>query len=485
MALWDRFFKGATDQASTGGEADLDPYGDDFNKGAPKQTIGDTGAVQFGGYIVTDDKMPKMNGPQRYRTFEDIAKDTTIAAAAMRSFLYLISGAIWQAEAPDGLSDEDKARAEEIAEAVESMMADHKSSWPRIIRKIAMFRFYGFSILEWVAKKRADGLFGMDDCKPRPQRTIARWDIDDQGDVRGVWQTNRHMQEVYIPRDRLIYAVDDTFTESPEGMGLLRHVVRTAERLKAFEALEQVGYENDLRGIPVAYGPWKEIKADQGLSEADRLRYRKPMIDFVTGHIRNRRTGLLLDSEVYRGKDDAQSPSSTRKYAVDLLRGESASFEPMAKAIDRLNTEIARVFGMEHMMLGGDGSGSLAMSKSKAGTFYLILMTTQAEIVEIVERDWLRPLAELNGWPEELLPDLACEEIRDEDIEKITTALERLARAGAPLEADDPAVAEVYQILGMTAPPERAIDPALDPAMMKKAAKRWVRSAKAKKRRAK
>lgn len=482
MAWYERFFRDD--------EAEAQPV----EKAA--RAIGDSGAVHYGGFLITDETLPELNGPKRYETFLKILRDTTIAAAGVRIFLNLISGAIWQAEPPEGLDDGQQAQAEEIAEAIEDMMADHKRPWPRIIRRIALFRFYGFALAEWVAKKRDDGLFGIDDVMPRPQRTIARWDIDDNGDVRGVWQYNRHMREVYLPRDRLIYAVDDTFTESPEGIGLLRHIVRASERLKAFEAIEQVGFENDLRGVPVAYGPWKEIQADPALDDAKRQRYRKPLIDFVTGHIRNKRTGLLLDSEVYRSKDDGQSPSATRKWAIDLLRGDSNAFEPMAKAIERLNGEIARVLGMEHLMLGADGSGSLALSKSKVGTFYLTLMTTQAEIIEIVERDWLHPICEMNGWPRELWPSLACEEIRDEDIEKITTALEKLARAGATLEANDPAVAEVYHILGLSAPPERIdpaldlsgnpIDPTLDPSVLDpaapiaKSARRWVRSRKRK-----
>lgn len=487
MAWYDRFFS-SDDEAPQPVE-----------KGRGK-AIGDIGAVHYGGFLISDDTMPDLNGPKRYETFARTLRDTSIAAAGVRIFLNLISGAIWQAEPPEDLPEADQARAEKIAKAVESMMSDHRRSWPRIVRRIAMFRFMGFSLAEWVAKTRDDGLFGIDDVMPRPQRTIARWDIDDNGDVRGVWQYNRNMREVYIPRDRLIYAVDDTLTESPEGTGLLRHIVRAAERLKAFEAIEQVGFENDLRGVPVAYGPWKDIKNDPGLTDAQRQRYRKPMIDFVTGHIRNKRTGLLLDSEVYRSKDDGQSPSSTRKWAVELLRGESNAFEPMSKAIERLSFEIARVLGMEHLMLGADGSGSLALSKSKVGTFYLTLMTTQAEIIEIVERDWLHPICEMNGWPRELWPSLACEEIRDEDIEKITTALEKLARAGATLETNDPAVAEVYHILGLSPPPERMIDPALDlsgnpldptadpsvldpaqkPVPVNKAARRWVRSGKRK-----
>lgn len=478
MAFWDNWFGG--DVSDDEGEAIAKAVS------PPSSPIGDTGQIHTGGWIISDDKLPALNGADRYRTFLNIIKDTSIASAGVRIFLNLISGAIWQAEAPEGLSDNEQAVADHIAESVQAMMGEHKTSWQSIVRRIAMFRFMGFALMEWTAHKRDDGSIGIATVSPRPQRTISRWDLDDQGDVVGVWQLDKNMREVYIPRERLIYAVDDILTESPEGVGLLRHLVRPSERLKAFEAIEQVGFENDLRGIPVAYGPYAEIQKDASLTAAQKLRYKKPMTDFVTGHIRNKRTGLLLDSEVYRDRGEGQAPSATRKWAVELLRGESNAFEAMDNAIVRVQFEMARILGMEHLMMGADGSGSLAMSKSKVGTFYLTLMTTQAELVETVERDWRNPICEMNGWPKHLWPDLACEEIRDEDIEQITSALEKVARAGAMLDPNDPVINEIRQIMGVSPAPEY-IEPALDdpaivpaptrePKSLEKSARRWVYS---------
>lgn len=481
--------------------------GDDLAKrGGDHSAIGSTGQTFFGGYAASEDAAD-LFGPRRADAFMRMLRDTTIIAAGVRIFLNLISGATWQAEAPKMDSEADQAKADEVAKAVEDMITDHATPWPRIVRRVTLFRFYGFSIMEWIAKLRDDGLTGMLDVKPRPNRTIDRWETDENGEVTGVWQRVDGKPDVLIPRERLIYAVDDTFTENPEGLGLLRHVKRAADRLKAFEMIEQIGFENDLQGVPVAYAPLTEIDNDERYTKAQRNRFRKPLNDFVQGHIRNKRTGLLLDSEVYRGTGEQNSPSGTRKWAVDVLRGQGGAFEEVGATIDRINKEIARVLGVEHIMLGADGSGSLAMSKSKVGTFYLTLMTTQQELVDIIERDWLRPICEMNGWPRELWPSLACEEIRDEDIEQITGALEKMARAGATLREDDPVIAEVRQMLGVSPPPDPEIDPMLDPAgeidplnpqndpvppddipppkdegdpSMAKARRKWVRSSKRK-----
>ena len=421
----------------------------DVTKARLGQPTGSAGVIEVGGYVVTDEVQADLTGQRKYKTFEQFLNEISIIAAGVRLFLNLISKSQWQV-IPADVDEGQKAEAKRIAEAVESMMFDHNTPWHRIIRKLTMYRFYGFAVMEWTAKKRPDGQIGMMDVRPRPQRTIVRWDLDKEAVVKGLWQQDANYQEVYIPRDRLIYAVDDTLTENPEGAGLLRHVARAVNRLKAYEGIESTGFENDLRGMPVAYAPLKELAA-QGDEKKNKAK--RPLLDFIKGHIRNRKSGMLLDSETYRSTDDGQTPSSVRKWAVELMRGESTAFDAMANAIARLNQEIARILGVEHLLVGADGVGSLALAKSKVGTFYITVISTQSELVEIVERDWLGPLADMNGWPDELLPSVQVEEVRDEDIGQITEALNNMANAGAVLSPDDEAIKEVFAMLGLT-PPE-------------------------------
>lgn len=459
----------------------------DVSKARAGAALGSTGVTSLGGYVVSDERLPALTGSKRYETFAQMLNDFSIVATGVRLFLNLISKSTWQVTPAD-----DSAEAKAVAELVEDMMFDHRTAWHRIVRRTAMYKFYGFAIQEWIMKKREDGYIGMADVQSRPQKTIARWDLDDSGELLGCWQQTDSKPEVYLPRERLVYAVDDTLTDHPEGIGLLRHIARATTRLKSFEQIEEVGFESDLRGIPIAYGPWKwidqEVQAGR-MAEAEKTRFRKPMLDFVRGHIRNKSTGMLLDSETYRSNDEAQTPSSVRKWEAELLRGESQAFEPMAGAIMRLNQEIARVLGVEHILLGADGSGSLALSKSKVGTFYLTVMSTQSELVEIMERDWLGPIADANGWDKSVIPDLATEEVRDEDIEQITTALESLAHSGVVLSPEDEAVVECFEMLGLTPPdpmlrdqtplspaPDPQLDPNADPVPTTKGIVKFIRS---------
>jgi hypothetical protein len=435
----------------------------------PTETIGGTGSVNAGGYVWSEERNPALAGDRRYGTYDEMVRDTAIVGAGVRLFLNLIANAEWSINPAE--DQEDDPRAQEIADLAYDIIFDMTTSWSSVVRKIATYRFQGFSVLEWTAKRRDDGQIGLLDIEMRPQRTIARWNQDRSGTVESVFQ-NLPGGEVELPRSKIVYAVDDTLTENPEGLGLYRHLVASNERLKGFLDLEQMGFETDLRGIPVARAPLGELRAEvekesagdaRIKAEARRTGMLKPLKDFITNHIRNRKTGLLLPSDTYTTlSPDTKTATSTPKWGLELVNGDSQAFDAIAKAIDRVIQELARVLGVEHLLLGANGAGSLALAQSKVGTFYLTVKSTLSDILEIIERDILQPLADLNGWPPELVPSAGVSEIREQDIVAVTTALQQMAMAGATLTPDDPAVGEVRDQLGLSRAPQDLVDRELD-----------------------
>ena len=430
---------------------------------SPFDVLGTTGASTVGGFIISEDRGPNLQGAERYKAYREALLDTTIIAAGVRLFITLIRKAEWAALPAEG--EEDSAEAKEKAELTYSMMFDMVSSWSTMVGKLAMFRFEGARLLEWTAKRRDDGLIGIDRAEVRPMATIVRWILDEGGNVEAVVQQDPlTVREVPIPREKLIYGVDDVISENPEGTGLLRHLVKTAKRLRGFLELEEVGYETDLRGIPVASVPIEELdkkceeKGNTPAAKAARSRFLQPFLNFINAHNKNKRLGILKDSQPYRNADETQSPSQVRKWDVELLQGESTSFDAMAKAIDRMNQEMARVLGVEHLLLGADGGGSLALGKGKIDVLFLTVQSLQSELVEILERDWLGPIADLNGWDPKFVPSLAVAELRKEDVESIAEVLAKLAQAGAMLIPNDPVVAEIREMMDLPLPPEDLLD---------------------------
>lgn len=435
----------------------------EVREGEARTVVGHMGTAIYGGFIVEKEKNARLTGVQKYRTYSEILANTAIVAAGVRFFLNLVAKAEWRVEPakdvpPEGDegSPTSSDEAVEVADTIQEMMNDMDTPWVRVVRRAAMYRFYGFSIQEWTAKRRDDGQIGMLDVAPRPQVTIERWDVDVTGRVIGVIQRSEQTQEeIYLPRNKIAYVVDDTLNDSPEGLGLFRHIVESVQRLRRYEELEGFAFETDLRGIPIGRAPLQELEEAvrrNEITEEQRAVLEQGLEDFIKKHIKNPQLGIILDSTPYRSLDENASPSTVRKWDMDLLEGDGASQgqESILKAIERVNREIARVLGVEQLLLGEGDRGSFALSRDKSNNFALVVDSTLQELTAVFDRDYVGPLMRLNGWDESLRPTLKTEAIQYRDIEQITTAIKDLALAGVAIHPEDEAVKEIFDLLGLS-----------------------------------
>lgn len=428
----------------------------------PTDTLGSPGTAIYGGYVVENEKDSTLTDRERYKTFSEALANTAVVAAGVRYFLNLAAGATWTfepAETPGG---------EDFAERAERMMTqDPVTSWPRIVRRAAMYRFYGFSIQEWTARRDDDGALTFADIAPRAQITIERWDVNTDGTVNGMVQRNpQNQQEIYLPRGKTIYMVDDTLNDSPMGLGLFRHIVEPVRRLNRYEQLEGFGFESDLRGIPIGRAPYAELRArvDSGeITAAQAIKAVAPIEEFIKKHVRKPDLGLLLDSEVFVTTDDATRPSSEKKFDLSLLDGSQTSLPEVAAAIQRINLEIARVLGIESLLMGDGTGGSFALAKDKTSQFSLTIDATLNELVDAFTTDLLDVLWMLNGWPEEEKPKIKVESVQYRSIEEITAAIRDIANSGAMLEPNDPIINFIRGLLG--APMADLMDSEIDAAL--------------------
>ncbi len=415
----------------------------------PTETVGAPGTAVYGGYVVNNEKDSRLQGQAKYTSYSDMLANTAIVAAGVRFFINMVSKAGWHAGPAD-----DSAEAQEKADLVTDIMHDMLTPWHRIVRRAAMFCMWGFSIQEWTAKVRDDGVIGFLDIEPRAQKTIERWDIDQFGRVLGVMQRNPQTgEEIYLPREKIIYTVDDTLNDSPEGLGLFRHLIKIAEKLKRYELLEAWGFETDLRGMPIARGPFtamEEMITNGTLTRAQATALQQPMLDFIESHNKNPELGMLLDSATYSTADERNAPSAVRQWDIEILQGEPQGQEEVAAAIERLNREAARVLNVEQMLLGGDSTGSFALAKDKSQSLGLMIDACLQAVREVMEKDLLGPIWMLNGWDPKLKPKLTIEKVQYREIQQVVDALETLARAGAPLAPDDPAINEIRELIGLS-----------------------------------
>ena len=420
-------------------------------KANASKEVGSAGYQITGGIINYNEKNPLIaNHSQRHLASADILANISIIAASVRYYLNLLSNPNWSVRPVD-----DSSQAAEAAEFVESVMHDMNSSWTRVIRRNGMYKWHGFNIAEWTAKKREDGKIGFVNVEQRPQHTIERWAIDDNGVVLGVWQMNPNtQQEVFIDRWKLIYLVDDTLTDSPDGMGWFRHCVEPAQRLKEYLTLEKIGFERDLAGIPVGKAPITAINRaiksgaiskQQGEAMLDGIK------NFVKMEVKKQNTGLILDSQTFENTtSDGTQATSVNQWGMDLLTSNPGNMASLQEAINRIQVEIARIIGTENIFTGTDGSGSLALSQDKSTNLYLNVNSALVEMAEQFDKDFIGPLWRLNGFDEKLKPSFQPEEVAFKDAEAVSVVLRNMAQAGAVLAPDDPAINDLRMLLGVS-----------------------------------
>ncbi len=89
------------------------------------------------------------------------------------------------------------------------------------------------------------------------------------------------------------------------------------------------------------------------------------------------------------------------------------------------------LIGFEHLLLGADGAGSLAMHASKIAGTLRIVTSKLNRIAEVMRRDVLRPLWIVNGWDPKTVPTLTWDALEFADLEKIVDSISKLLTAAA------------------------------------------------------
>lgn len=421
----------------------------------PFQEQGVSGTPIYGGYISKQERSSNLVGRQRYILASDILTNASIVAAGVRHFLNLCAKPKWKVEPAD-----DTDAAKEVAEFVEEVLFGMTTSWSRIVRRTGMFRYHGFGISEWTAMKRDDGRIGLKDIEVRPQHTIQRWGVDQQGTVTGVWQRSPQTgQEIWLPRSKIVYLVDDMMTDDPEGSGWFRAFADPWKRLENLLFLETIGYERNLAGTPIGRIPYAEINAAVARGAIDQAKADEmiaSVADFVEIQKKQPTTSLTIDSVPYlNSTEQGQTYSPTLKWGVELLSGGGlAGIEHLGAAIERVNREMARIMGIEGMLLGSDSKGSHALSADKSENLYLNINATIADMAEGFDRDAIGPIVDLNGIPDKVRPTLKAEDVSFKDVGELAAMLRDMATAGAVLSPNDPAVNDMRDLAGLPHAPE-------------------------------
>lgn len=413
----------------------------------PTKSAGSDGVSIFGGFLVSGERDPRLQGQNKWTTFDNTILNVAIVGSAVNIWTTLAKSVKWSAT-PNKRGGRDAEHAVEIV--TEGLFeAQMGTPWRQVVGQKVLKKFRGFSLHEMLIRRRSDGRIVCGDLQDRPQWTIWRWNKpDEQSPWLGVEQLTRSGPGTYyIPRERLFYSVENALSPSPEGVGLLRMLAEPVRILELYQQWEGIGFQTDLRGIPLARAPLSklldEVDPSGNMTENERKAAVKASVTFLTdllaGHNKRADQGVLIDSKPYTTKDGPQTPSQVAEWAFELVKGATSGMAEVGAAIARITRDVARVMNAEFMLLGDTGSGSDAMHEDKTEMFGLVADGALDDIADDAGRDIAARLVALNGLdPETCTPTIQHEPIARTSVDAACKNLMLMFQAG--LDPRDPAI---------------------------------------------
>lgn len=424
---------------------------------------GTDGVASYNGYVTTGERNADLIAPKKWVTLAN-ALNKAIVATGVRYFTNLLSGTDWHAEPNEEGGKGAKKGADIVTKGL--LEAPLRKPWPQVVRKQALYKMLGNAIHATATRRRAsDGMIVFADIAHRPQHTIFRWNRVDEFSP---WSsiTQRSLQTgdaIDVSLDECWYSVDDTISDSPDGVGILRHIIDHVRRLEIYEALEGKAYNEDLGGIPIGRAPLAEIeRAIPAGKKPEEIAAEKALRTLNLKNVLEKRQKtpeisqwLILDSDVYSNAD--QTKTNIAKWAIENLKSETPNLPDINQVITRVRFEIAVALGIEWVLLGSGDNGSFALSADKTSMFASTLQTTLTELAYSATHQLARRLVAANGLdPDTCTPTLVAEPISTDAIETCTRSLANLAMAGLP--PNDEARNVIRQRLRLPPEPEQAYD---------------------------
>src|SRR5210317_118997 len=405
------------------------------------QILGIAGDNTQNGQIRADEFLPELRGKRAIRKYREMRdNDSTIGAVmyATEQVLRDVDIKVMPAN--------DTPAAKREAEFVESIFDDMDHTLDDHISEALSSLTYGFSWFEVVYKRRkgpnnrsdksrskfTDGRIGVRKIASRAPWTISKFDVDQKtGDVLGVHQEGAGFNNTsYIPIRKSLYYRTTAINNDPSGRSILRNAYTSYEYLNNLQNIEAIAVERELAGIPVARIPAEYLSNDASGAQQGFVNNLRQILRDVKF---NEQGYIILPSDTYPDKDGA--PTNTRLVDVELMSSSGTRNIDIDPIVRRYQHDIARSVLSEFLMLGGGNTGSYALSKSKTDLFLRALESYIQAIVDVLNKQLVERLWELNGLNYDLMPTIVAGDVAPHDLREIAAFLRNLN--GADINVSD------------------------------------------------
>src|SRR5210317_2122186 len=424
------------------------------------QILGIAGDNTQNGQIRADEFLPELRGKRAIRKYREMRdNDSTIGAVMYATEQVLRDVDIKVMPA----SDTPAAKRE--AEFVESIFDDMDHTLDDHISEALSSLTYGFSWFEVVYKRRngptsrsdksrskfTDGRVGVRKIASRAPWTISKFDVDQKtGDVLGVHQEGAGFNNTsFIPTRKSLYYRTTAINNDPSGRSILRNAYTSYEYLNNLQNIEAIAVERELAGIPVARIPAEYLSTDATSAQAGFVGNLQQILRDVKF---NEQGYIILPSDTYPDKDGA--PTNVRLVDVELMASNGKRNIDIDPIVRRYQHDIARSVLSEFLMLGGGNTGSYALSKSKTDLFLRALESYIQAIVDVLNKQLVERLWELNGLNYDLMPTVVAGDVAPHDLREIAAFLRNLNGANIDVSSHPEVVKDLMDIADLEYDPE-------------------------------
>ena len=406
-----------------------------------KKILGVAGDNTYNGQIRADEFLPELRGKKAIRKYREMRdNDSTIGAVmyATEQVLRDVDLKVMPAN--------DSAEAKKEAEFVESVLDDMDHTLDDHIAESLSNLSYGFAWFEVIYKRRngptersdkkrskyTDGRMGVRKIAIRAPWTISRFDVDQQtGDVKGIYQDGSgYNNSNYIPTRKSLYYRTTTINGDPAGRSILRNAYTSYEYVNNLQSIEAIAVERELAGIPVARIPAEYLSGDATATQSGFVNNLQSILRDVKF---NEQGYIILPSDTYPDKDGA--PTNQKLVDVELMSSSGSRNIEIDTIVRRYQHDIARSVLSEFLMLGGGNTGSYALSKCKTDLFLRALESYIQAIVDVLNKQLVERLWELNGLNYDLMPTIVAGDVAPHDLREIAAFLRNLN--GADINVSD------------------------------------------------
>ena len=427
------------------------------------KVLGVAGDNTQNGQIRADEFLPDLRGRKAIRKYREMRDNDSTIGAVMYAAEQVLRDVNLEVKPAN-----DSEQAKREAEFVKSVLNDMDHTLDDHIAEALSFLSYGFAWFEVVYKRRVgpnersdkkkskytDGRIGVRKIASRAPWTINKFDVDQvTGDVLGIEQSTGNFTTTknYIPVNKSLYYRTTSLNGDPSGRSILRNAYTSYEFLNNLQMIEAIAVERELAGIPVARIPAEYLGPDATAAQANFVSELQTILRDVKF---NEQGYIVLPSDVY--VDGEGKPTNTRLVDIELMSSSGTRNIEIDPIVRRYQHDIARSVLSEFLLLGSQG-GSYALSKSKTDLFLRALESYIQAIVDVLNKQLVERLWELNGLPYDLMPTIEAGDVAPHDLREIAAFLRNLNGANIDVSNHPEVISDLMAIAELDYDPEAGL----------------------------